>query len=134
MVLSTERSGERDQKFFATICFYIGYHFVSRLAPVRLVNLFLFSSTVVILVILFVSLFWKISIHMAGIGGLTGMIMALSIVYGIDASLILSISILVAGLIAASRLALNSHNLLQLLAGYFVGALLVFGFILRLLF
>ena len=55
--------------FFAAICYYIGYYLVTKLAPVRVINLFLFASTVVVLMILFVSLFWKISIHMAGICG-----------------------------------------------------------------
>jgi hypothetical protein len=112
--------------FFTTICFYIGYYFVSKLAPVRLINLFLFSSTVVIFILLFVSLFWKISIHMTGIGGLTGMILVLSFTYGIDSTIVLSFSIFVAGLIATSRLALQSHSILQLTAGYLTGLLSVF--------
>lgn len=120
--------------FFTTVCFYIGYYYVSKITPVRLVNLFLFSSTVVIMVILFISLFWKISIHMAGIGGVTGMIIALTFIYGIDTTIILSISILMAGLIASSRLALNAHNLSQLITGFFVGTLVVFGLMLQLIF
>ncbi len=112
--------------FFTTICFYIGYYFVSKLAPVRLINLFLFSSTAVIFILLFVSLFWKISIHMTGIGGLTGMILILSFTYGIDSTIVLSFSIIVAGLIAASRLTLQSHSILQLTAGYLTGLLSVF--------
>jgi hypothetical protein len=119
--------------FFTTICFYIGYYFVSKMAPVRLINLFLFSSTVVVLVILFISLFWKISIHMAGIGGLTGMIISISFIYGLDTAILLSIVIFIAGLLASSRLALNAHNILQLLAGFFVGGVFVFGLMLRLL-
>ncbi len=120
--------------FFAAICYYIGYYLVTKLAPVRVINLFLFASTVVVLMILFVSLFWKISIHMAGIGGLTGMIMALSFVYGIDMTIILSISLIVAGIIASSRLALNSHTIVQLSAGYLTGAILVFGLMIQLMF
>lgn len=120
--------------FFATICFYIGYYFISKFASVRLINVFLFSSTVVLLAILSVSLFWKISIHMAGIGGITGMILGISVVYGIDATIILSICILVAGIIAASRLTLNSHNIVQILTGYLLGVSLVFGFVLQLIF
>jgi len=120
--------------FFATICFYACYYFVSKLAPVKLVNLFLFSSTVVILLILFVSLFWKISIHMAGIGGLTGMILILSFTYGIDSTIVLSISIFVAGLIASSRLVLQSHSILQLIAGFFTGLLSVLILMMQILF
>jgi hypothetical protein len=120
--------------FFATICFYFGYYFVAKIASVELINIFLFSSWLVILIVLSVSLFWKISIHMAGIGGLTGMILGISLVYRIDATIILSISILVAGLIAASRLRLQSHNIIQLIAGFFIGACIVFGFVLQLIF
>jgi membrane-associated phospholipid phosphatase len=119
--------------FFTTICYYIGYYFVAKFASVRLINIFLFSSTLVILVVLSVSLFWKISIHMAGIGGLIGMILGISLVYGIDATIILSICILAGGLIAASRLILHTHTIIQLIAGFFVGACVVFGFVLQLI-
>lgn len=120
--------------FFATICFYIGYVLVARLDLVKLINIFLFSSTIVLLIVLFVSLFWKISIHMAGIGGLIGLILGISIVYRSDATIILSIILLTTGIIASSRLILRSHTLSQLVAGFFVGFCVVFGFVMQFIF
>jgi len=107
--------------FFTTVCFYIGFLIVSKFSNSTLINNFLLSSTVVVFVLLLISLFWKISMHMAGIGGLTGLIIVLSTIYQIDMAVILGTAILIAGTIATSRLALNSHSILQVFSGYLLG-------------
>jgi membrane-associated phospholipid phosphatase len=71
---------------------------------------------------------------MAGIGGITGMILAISFIYRIDATIILSLCIIIAGLIASSRLALKSHSVGQLAAGFILGCLVVFSFLLQLIY
>jgi hypothetical protein len=130
--------GERRERliplFFTTICYYAGYYFISRFSPVKVINLFLLSSTLVVMLMLIVSLFWKISIHSAGIGGITGLIVILSLTYSIDMTFFLSTAILVSGIIFTARLALNTHTLLQLIAGYLVGAVTVVGLLFQLIF
>jgi hypothetical protein len=82
---------------------------------------------------LIISLFWKISLHSAGIGGITGLIIILSVAYSIDMTFFLSAAILISGLIITIRLVLNTHTVLQLVAGYVLGALAVIGLMLQLL-
>jgi len=118
--------------FFSTVCFYIGYYLVSRFAAIRVVNLFLFSGVVLLLVILLISVFWKISLHMAGLGGITGLILILSYSYVLDMTVFLSAAILISGIVGTARLALNSHSLLQIVTGYAAGLLIVFGFLMQL--
>ena len=130
--------GERRERliplFFTTICFYAGYFFISRFSPVKVINLFLLSSTFVVMLMLIISLFWKISIHSAGIGGITGLIIILSLTYSVDMTIFLSAAILISGIIFTARLVLNTHTLLQLVAGYLVGAVGVIGLMFQLLF
>lgn len=107
--------------FFTTICFYGGYFIVSKFSHSMLINAFMLSASVIVFGLLFISLFWKISMHMAGIGGLTGLIIVLSTLYQIDMVLMLSAAILIAGTIATSRLAMNAHSILQVFSGYILG-------------
>jgi membrane-associated phospholipid phosphatase len=117
--------------FFATICYYIGYYIVSIHSHSQLINLFMLSTTAVVVVILFVSLFWKISLHMAGIGGITGLIIFLSYIYRADLLILFCISILITGIVASARLASGSHNPLQIIAGYLLGLIGVLGLMLQ---
>lgn len=129
--------GERRERliplFFTTICFYAGYFFISKFSPVKVINLFLLSSTLVVMLILIISLFWKISIHSAGIGGITGLIIILSLTYSVDMTFFLSAAILISGFIFTARLVLNTHTILQLVAGYMVGVIAVIGFMIQLM-
>lgn len=122
---------ERRQRFiplfFTAICFFLAYYLVVKFSPIQVVNLFLFSSVVVVFVILLISVFWKISIHTSGIGGITALIVVLSMAYSVDLIVYFSLAILLSGIIASARLALQTHSLLQVIAGFVVGFLLVGG-------
>ena len=58
---------------------------------------------------------YKASLHMAGIGGLTMFIAALSLHFHIDFSIILGALLLINGVVASSRLHTESHNHLELI-------------------
>jgi membrane-associated phospholipid phosphatase len=85
----------------------------------------------VVFIVLIISMFWKISIHMAGIGGITALIIILSVVYRTDMTLLLCIALLLSGIIASIRLALKAHSPAQLLAGYIVGIMTVGVFLIQ---
>ena len=58
--------------------FYLGYYLLNRLQIPDLIKVYMLASFSVVVVSLLVSLKWKISIHMIGIGGLTGAIISIS--------------------------------------------------------
>ena len=62
------------------------------------------------------------------------MIIILSLTYSVDMTIFLSAAILISGIIFTARLVLNTHTLLQLVAGYLVGAVGVIGLMFQLLF
>lgn len=129
----SERRERLIPLFFTTICFYAGYYFVSRFSPVKVINLFLLSSTMVVLLLLIISLFWKISIHSAGIGGIMGLIIILSASYSVDMTFFMSATVLLSGIIITARLLLNKHTLAELLTGYLVGIAAVAGVMFQLM-
>jgi membrane-associated phospholipid phosphatase len=70
---------------------------------------------------------WKISIHMVGIGGLLGAVLALTTYhYPMDALILLCSIILIAGGLASARLWLGAHTKGQVYAGFAVGFCSVF--------
>jgi membrane-associated phospholipid phosphatase len=111
--------------FITSLCLFIGYYLVAKFSPIQLVNLFLFASCLVVVIILMISIFWKVSIHMAGIGGITALILILSFIYKTDLTIILCVAVLISGIIASARLALNAHSPVQLIGGYLIGLLTV---------
>lgn len=119
--------------FITTISFYLGYYLVSRVSPIRIIDAFLFSGVIVLLILLAVSLFWKISIHMAGWGGLTGLVLVLSFVYSLDMTFFLIVIILISGIVASARITLQAHSPIQIITGYFTGLLIVSVFLVQLI-
>lgn len=111
---------------FSAIYYYIGYYLLGKLPIFPVYKIFLISTILVIILLMIISLRWKISNHMASIGGLTGAFIALSLRLEINTSYILALVFLFAGLIGTARLILKKHNPLQIYAGYALGFLVMF--------
>jgi membrane-associated phospholipid phosphatase len=69
----------------------------------------------------FITLSWKISIHMIGVGGIAGILTLLSKTSEDILLYPLIITFFCAGLIAFSRLQLNAHNSRQIIVGFCLG-------------
>lgn len=66
---------------------------------------------------------WKISTHMVGMGGLTGMLIACSITLRFNPLFPLSILFLLAGSVGTARMTLRQHSLAQIGAGFLLGVI-----------
>ena len=105
---------------------FFGWYLIGRLPVPRLFIYYIFFLGVMFLVLALISIKWKISIHLAGIGGLIGLIISLAFRNTIDLHLLLMISVSAAGLLAYSRLALKENNELMISLGLIIGFLLVY--------
>lgn len=85
------------------------------------IYLFMMMATLSILLGLIITVQWKISVHMIGIGGVTGIITVLSKFNDEKLISLLIICILAAGLIGFGRLNLKAHTIKQVLAGFLLG-------------
>ena len=68
-----------------------------------------------------VNVWWKVSIHSAGTGGVIGALMIYSIIFGFNPIWWLSLAILVSGCVMTSRMILRQHTLAQVLGGTLIG-------------
>jgi len=105
----------------AAVFYYLGFVLLGKVSVFPVLKLYMLASVLVIVTLLVISLKWKISNHMAAIGGLGGTFFALSFRYGLNPVYSLLIIIIVSGLVGTARLALSRHNIWQIIAGYLLG-------------
>lgn len=84
------------------------------------------GSAVSIFIIVFINLKWKISAHLAGIGGLTGAIFGVCYRVAINPLWFLVVILSISALVAISRIGLRAHTPGQVFAGFVVGFLATF--------
>lgn len=68
-----------------------------------------------------INLWWKVSTHSAGSGGVIGAIIAYAAIFGFNPIWWLSLAILVSGCVMTSRMILRQHTLWQVLGGTLIG-------------
>lgn len=129
--MQMETARERLVPLLSTAAFFmIGYFFLKKFNPPTFITLFYLGTLLAVLLSLFISFFWKISIHMLGIGGLLGALLAIWLNYGITTHLWMLAVLVAAGLIGSSRLLLGAHNPKQVYAGFMLGVVVVCGVVL----
>jgi len=79
------------------------------------------AGLVVQMVCALINMFWKISTHTAGIGGIAGALFVFADVFAFNPVWWFCLLFLVAGLLGSSRMILRQHTLLQVVTGFLVG-------------
>lgn len=124
--LQMESHRERILPIMFTLIPYIfSFYFLKRLPIFNEISLFMLGASFAVLASLVISIWWKVSIHMIGIGGLAGLTFALMFNMNFSSVSYLIISILLAGIVGWARLNLNTHNPSQVYVGFAVGSILV---------
>ena len=129
---------ERRLPFLLTAIIYYFTYYVIRQLPIIIsefslppvIYIVILGATFSILVALIINFFWKISVHMIGVGGLVGTLIGVSLRYSTDLKNIICVAIIIAGLIGFSRLKLKAHRLSQVYMGFFIGIFCELVFIL----
>jgi len=112
---------------FTSLCYLVAaYYLFYRHSPQWFI-MFMVGSAVTVLVMALVNLKWKISAHMAGIGGVVALIYQIHVqgLNAFDLLWLMCLSVVVAGLLGSARMVLRRHDVWQVLAGAVVGFLCV---------
>lgn len=126
MITSLDLRNREDRKYpiIFTIVFQIAnYYFLSKAHLPGPYMFFLLAGLFSLIVTLLVTNYWKISMHMTGIGCVIGAFLTLACIWPVDVRIILAILFLLAGIIGSSRLLLRAHDGWQVTAGFFAGFL-----------
>ena len=123
-IASLEMSTKEERKIpylAASIFYFSESYLLIKLEIPALIQAMILGATVLVVSVLIINLFWKISSHMVGIGGLCGMMIAVSSRLQINMHFVFIALFLIAGLVAFSRLKLNAHNPAQVYLGFLLG-------------
>ena len=91
----------------------------------------LLGAFTIIVVAAIVSKYWKISLHMLGIGGLVGVLLSLELLFG-GLHKLLVLFIFLSGILGVARIKEKAHNHSQVFFGFVIGFLIEISFILLL--
>ena len=115
---------ERKWPFLLSVLwYYLGFEILTYLALPISLYLLIIGAITVILIAHFITLRWKISVHMLGIGGVIGAMIGLSQRFQFDHFYLILVLFFIAGLIGFARLKTNSHNYRQVYAGFILGVI-----------
>ncbi|QIP17943.1 phosphatase PAP2 family protein [Spirosoma aureum] len=126
--LQLDTLDDRRLPYFLTAIVYTGLTFLfafrmqllSSIAPG--IAILLGSITLSILLVGLISIYWQISAHSVGIGGVVGIVAGIITKFGeTDLVLVLAALIMLAGMVASARLHLNAHTPSQIGAGLILG-------------
>lgn len=117
----------RNERFLPyvviVLCYVVGALYLFNINAPTWMWMFLFGGGVSGVVLMLVNFFWKISAHMAGIGGIIGLLCKINNngdgVF--DLMPIICVVIITAGILGTSRLAMERHTLWQVIAGVLCG-------------
>lgn len=106
---------------FILVFYFIGYYLLNKVSLPIVLTGYIASVTGLAAITLLITIWWKISFHLIGAGGLLGSLVALS--FRLDAGIqpyIMAITLLT-GILATSRYLLKAHDPLQIIIGFFTG-------------
>lgn len=114
---------ERVYPYLFTILFYlITVYLLKQIRfPQIYLNFLMAALFVIISLFVFAVVGRKISAHLAGLGGISGMLFLLPQFFPIDTTVLLIVFILIAGIVASARYALRAHTFSELIMGFILG-------------
>ena len=130
---------ERIFPFVVGLVLYISAYFITINFPGGIplyISTFVLCTSVLLTILLIITFKFKVSVHMAGIGGFIGFFYIFFIKLNISEVLFVifgfhflifhffTLMILISGIIASSRLFLKAHNPIQIFSGFFTGLII----------
>ena len=113
--------GQKEKRvvpyILSIVCFYI----MNLLHLPHMLTSILIVALVIQILCAIINIWWKISTHTAAIGGVTGSLIAFSLMYNFDPMWWLCLTLIVSGMVGSSRMILRQHSLEQVTSGFFLG-------------
>ena len=123
-----ETRQERRFPYLITAIFYfLTYNMFRQMQLSDMYIFYMMGAAFLLVIVVIVNLWWKISTHMIGMGGIFGLITGLALNLRMDMIFIIVTIILLSGIVGYARLKLNSHKPAEIYAGFLAGALVMFG-------
>ena len=132
--IKTLNMDDKEERIFPLIVtgvFYLlMYYIVWNSQFDSVYNMLFLGSALLIIMALIISIYWKISMHMIGVGGMLGALIGVAMETYVDLAFYVILVALVCGLVGFARLKLKAHTPAQVYAGFLAGfCLMLFLFL-----
>ncbi|MBT8195979.1 MAG: hypothetical protein HKO56_01960 [Bacteroidia bacterium] len=125
--LQMDSADERQLPFVTTAIYYVtGFILLYRLPIPNIFGAIVLGAGIAIIIALIINFYWKISIHMIGVGGIAGGLFALSSHSYTNLLLPMAGIFILAGWLGSARLIYGTHTQSQVYAGFVVGFVVEF--------
>ena len=126
--LMVEHRRERTFPLLMTsLCYFGLFYMIYDFNIWPAIKLFILGGGLCIFFAAIVTLWWQISAHMIGIGGLIGALFAICYFMQMPILLAICVCLMLAGCIGFARLKLNAHTPAQVYVGFIFGCLVQFS-------
>jgi hypothetical protein len=124
--LYIEARQERTVPYMITAVFFLlAFYLLRSLQLSPIYANFIMGAIMLVISVMIINLFWKISSHMAAVGALTGMCLGLSGFLGMLYLNLIIAGVIISGVVGYARLRLNAHTPAQVYAGFGLGIMLI---------
>ena len=127
-LLRSEQSGSRGEQLvpqaIILVLYMITYVYFKRLPVSKVIHAYALSVTITLFLLVIINLKMKVSMHLAALGGISGLIIALIFLYQTPLQGFLLLSFLAAGLLGSARLAMGDHWR-DVLSGFVMGFVVI---------
>jgi hypothetical protein len=121
-----EDKDERTTPYIITSCIYLfDYYLFIRFGAPQILIAYLLACSCIVVAVLIINIYYKISIHSASLGAFVAVIFSASQVANFDVRIFLSLIFIAWGITASARLFSNAHTPLQIYTGFFLGILIM---------
>ncbi len=111
-------------------CYLCSIYIMSAMHAPHFVNTMLITALIIQLACAMINIWWKISTHMAAIGGITGGLMGFSIAFAFNPLVWFCVLMIISGIIGTCRIILRQHTHWQVIVGFWISAVMSFFLVL----
>lgn len=119
--------GRRERRMvpyiISIMCYLVSIYVMDQLHIPHFMSNILLVALIIQIVCALINVSWKISAHMAAIGGVTGALAAFSFFFHFNPLWWLCLLLFLSGLLGTSRMVLRQHSLSQVVTGYLIGVI-----------
>lgn len=113
--------------YVISILSYVTWYYIMRWMHMpHIMSAIIVAALFVQIICALTNVWFKVSTHMAAIGGVTGGIVAFSFIFGFNPVWWISLVIILSGMVGTARMMLRIHTLSEIIVGYLLGAITTF--------
>lgn len=89
----------------------------------RFITIIIIAALVIQVLCAMINVWWKISTHTAGMGGITGALISFAGIFDFNPTGWLCLVLILSGMVGTSRMIMRQHSLAQVTTGYLLGVI-----------